>query len=525
MATTREGRAALVVGVVVAALVVPHPVAATVYAVTNFGDTGGFGQLRTLVNAAVDGDVIFIPPGTITLTTVAGGTISIVKSLTIQGAGAPRTIVDGGGIAGVFTTFSADIVISGLTIRNGSAFEGGGLFNLSAVVTLANVTVTGNSAAGGVGGGGIVNLGTLRLTNVTVSANTSAVSAGGIYNEGTLVATNSTISGNTANKAGGGLENVFGTTTLTNVTIANNKADNDNAGGGAGGGLLNSSTVTARNTIIAGNTVGTSGSAPDCAGPLTSQGYDLIQSVTGCVIGGNTTTNKLGLNPLLGPLAIYGGPTRTHALLPGSPAIDGGDPAGCPPTDQRGVIRPQDGNGNGIARCDIGAFEAGAPSFATLDFDGDGKPEIVVGAGPGGGPHVRVLRGDNGVELLSFFAYDPAFAGGVRVAVCDLNGDGVPDIVTAAGPGGGPHVRVFDGKTGTQLPGPVGSFFAYAPGFTGGVFVGCGDVNGDGVPDLITGPGPGGGPHVRVFSGVDGSELLGLFAFDAAFTGGVFVAP
>jgi hypothetical protein len=71
----------------------------------------------------------------------------------------------------------------------------------------------------------------------------------------------------------------------------------------------------------------------------------------------------------------------------------------------------------------------------------------------------------------------------------------------------------------------VGSFFAYDPGLFNGAFVGCGDVNGDGVPDVITGAGPGGGPHVRVWSGVDGTELTGFFAYAPAFTGGVFVGP
>jgi FG-GAP-like repeat len=189
------------------------------------------------------------------------------------------------------------------------------------------------------------------------------------------------------------------------------------------------------------------------------------------------------------------------------------------------------GNVDGAGGIDVVAMddfiygEPRALDRLSSDFDGDGKADLVVGAGAGGGPHVRVLSGADGHELRSFFAYDPAFTGGVRITTCDLNLDGVPDIVTAAGPGGGPHVRAFDGQTGLQFSGPAGSFFAYTAAFTGGVFVGCTDVNGDGLPDIVTGAGAGGGPHVRAFDGRTGVEILGFFAFNPAFLGGVFVAP
>jgi FG-GAP-like repeat/FG-GAP repeat len=153
---------------------------------------------------------------------------------------------------------------------------------------------------------------------------------------------------------------------------------------------------------------------------------------------------------------------------------------------------------------------------------------LVTGAGgaPGGGPHVRSFEGADGASRLSFYAYDPAFHGGAHVATCDLNRDGYPDIVTGAGaiPGGGPHVRVFNGVTGDQLPGPRGSFYAYDQAFTGGVFVACADVNGDGVPDIITGAGPGGGPHVKVFDGGTLALLHSFYAYDPSFAGGVAVA-
>jgi hypothetical protein len=207
------------------------------------------------------------------------------------------------------------------------------------------------------------------------------------------------------------------------------------------------------------------------------------------------------------------------------------------------------GNGNGTFQAPIQYTPFQYPGCTAVgDFNGDGRPDLAVtrvadghsvnvmqnvpdgipagvpiiatGADAGGGPHVKVFNAKTNALLLEFFAYDPTFTGGVRVAVGDVNGDGIPDIITGAGPGGGPHVKVFSGKDGSLLE----SFFAYAPTFTGGVFVAAGDVNGDGLSDIITGAGAGGGPHVKVFSGKDGSLLQSFFAYSATFRGGVTVA-
>jgi hypothetical protein len=151
---------------------------------------------------------------------------------------------------------------------------------------------------------------------------------------------------------------------------------------------------------------------------------------------------------------------------------------------------------------------------------------VVTGAGAGGGPHVIVRNAANpGNVLFSFMAYDPNFTGGVRVATGDVNGDGYDDIITAAGPGGGPHVQVFNGKdAGAGTPSILRSFMAYGQEFTGGVFVASADVNNDGKDDIITGPDAGGGPHVRVWSGADGAEIKGFMAYGQSWTGGVRVA-
>jgi len=154
------------------------------------------------------------------------------------------------------------------------------------------------------------------------------------------------------------------------------------------------------------------------------------------------------------------------------------------------------------------------------DFDGDGVSELIAGAGFGGGPAIAILNSQTGEVMQSFFAFDPAFTGGVFVAVRDTNGDGILDIIAGAGPGGGPEVRIFNGANLNVLR----SFFAYAEDFRGGVSVATIDFNGDGILDLVTGAGPGGAPHVKVFDGATNAIISQWYAYPASFTGGVFVA-
>jgi hypothetical protein len=156
---------------------------------------------------------------------------------------------------------------------------------------------------------------------------------------------------------------------------------------------------------------------------------------------------------------------------------------------------------------------------AVADINGDGFADIIAGAGPGAPPNVQVFNGATSLMLATFDAYAGWIGDGVYVAGGDVNGDGFGDIITGAGAGGGPHVRVFDGVTFTELAG----FFAFDPAFSGGVRVAAADLNGDGQAEIITGMGPGGQPSVRVFDLETG--MLGDFlAYDAAFTGGVYVA-
>jgi hypothetical protein len=180
-----------------------------------------------------------------------------------------------------------------------------------------------------------------------------------------------------------------------------------------------------------------------------------------------------------------------------------------------------DGATGGIVR-DFFAYPeqfVGGVFVAGGDLNGDGFADIVTGAGGGGGTNVRAFSGKDGTLLRSFFVYDPHYVGGVTVAVGDVTGDGLADIVTGTTAGGGPNVRVFDGQSGAL----VRSFFAYSEQFIGGVFVSAGDLNGDGFADIITGTGVGGGSNVRVFDGQTNALRNSFMVGDPNFTGGVRV--
>jgi hypothetical protein len=208
------------------------------------------------------------------------------------------------------------------------------------------------------------------------AVNAAGIFGGGVANEGTTIMENSTVSNNSAVTDGGGIFNGIGSDTeLFNVTITQNTADSDSDGMGEGGGVYDGCpsgflcvvlpyTLTLQNSIISGNfdTPNNGGPGPihpDCHGPLKSLAYNLIHTVAGCTINGDTTGNILGQPADLAPLAENGGWTPTHALLPASPAIDAGNPLvpgssrpACAKTDQRGYPR-----GGAAGRCDIGAFE------------------------------------------------------------------------------------------------------------------------------------------------------------------------
>jgi CSLREA domain-containing protein len=224
-----------------------------------------------------------------------------------------------------------------------------------AELSVRGITITTGVAA--FGGGILVNAGgaTLSLIDVTLTDNHANSSVGGaISSQGTTTLTNVTISDNTAITDGGGISVSAGSTTLESVTVADNTADADGDGTGSGGGVdAFGGGVFLRDTILAANADRSAPPfAPDClqaGGTVSSLGNNLIGDTAGCGFvprPGDRTDQPA----LLGPLAAGGGNTATHALIAGSPAIDGGS-ANCPVADQRGIPRLQ---GTG---CDIGAYE------------------------------------------------------------------------------------------------------------------------------------------------------------------------
>ena len=200
-----------------------------------------------------------------------------------------------------------------------------------------------------------------------------------------------------------------------------------------------------------------------------------------------------------------------------------------PATINQNIVTGTDTGADNVKRFDTPALTetasflafagfAGGVRVAEADVNGDGVGDFVVGPGPGAGPQVKVFDGVNFAQIRSFFAYPAGFTGGIFVAAGDINGDARADIITGTDFGTAAHVKVFDSTTLAELR----SFLPFGA-FTGGARVASGRVNADGVPDIVVGTGPGGG-QVMVFDGVSGAVIHNFLAYGAGYTGGVYVA-
>ena len=356
-------RAALALGLALAAAMMPSAAQAATFTVTNTDDSGP-GSLRQAIedaNTAAGADVIdfSIPtlPDAIVLTS---GELLITDSVDIQGPGARSLIVTGNTSSRVFNIENGsaliDVTISGLTITGGSAIQGAGILDNGENLTLDSVVLTSSSATSDGGGlwvGGPAT--SLILRDSTVSGNTADRDGGGIYVEGmdgTLLIEQTTISGNLAGRNGGGIyfASPSAEVTIEHSTIAGNFTALE------GGGIYASGiSITLDQTIVGDNMSTTDNDlANDSDGSFDAR-YSLIE-FPGTANLNDNGGNVLNQDPQLGPLQNNGGPTPTHLPALTSPAVNAGDPAFAPPpaTDQRGLPRVLSG------RIDIGSVELGA---------------------------------------------------------------------------------------------------------------------------------------------------------------------
>jgi len=395
-------------------------------------------------NATVLRERIEVPTGVYSLTlpiAEGGGALEVTSGVSIRGAGSGMTVIDAGGgcsspLSGhgvFFIDAPGGVRISELTVRGGgNVQEGGGIYATATNLVLEDVVLQDNfgftgggglrvrggstatvrrssileNCAQGAFGGGVWNSSELFVHDSTIAGNVSN-RAGGIRNTGTLNLRNTTVSGNTVDspQAGVGGISQVGFAFLNNVTVTGNVGQGNFEDSFRGGGIQTSAgaTTVMRNSIVAGNDG--AGGPNDCVGPLTSDSrYNLIGDSEGCEFDGSTETFLLDVDPLLLPLADNGGATDTHALDPGSPALDVGyefpPPAvnACEARDQRGVPRPQ-----GAGVCDLGAYERTSAGFFVTGF-------VLVDAGAN--VDLRPLR--NG-ELLNLGRLPPQLS--VRAVV------------------------------------------------------------------------------------------------------------
>ncbi|MFZ4609350.1 MAG: trypsin-like serine protease [Gemmataceae bacterium] len=297
--------------------------------------------------------------------------------------------------------------------------------------------------------------------------------------------------------AGNELLNRYGVPSTTGETSSNILIETDSAPGDSGGpGFLNSNGKLLIGGIVSGGTIGSAFTGLGFYSRVSAFANE-IDGLTGGPVPTITSTSLFAVSP------------GSTSLSFSTPNVHIYDAAGLNPQT---IIK------------DIMVYSpnfTGGVVTALGDVNHDGVIDLIAGPGPGGGPNIKVISGvDFSTVLFNFFAFEPTFSGGVTLASGDIDGDLYADILVGAGPGGGPRIKVFSGKNLTVLR----DFFAFEPTFSGGVTIATGLINSDTQIDILVGAGPGGGPRLKVFDGASLGVLMDFFVYDAAFRGGINVA-
>ena len=482
--------------------------------------TNGF-SVTTASSLALNGTINSGAQVTITKTTTLAGNTTLAltgaTASTISGALSGASSLTLGGTGTLNLTGNSSLSYTG------SLNVAGGNLSVNADYSGSNVSVTTGSLSG-IGATNVLN----SIGGTVAPGNSPGIltATASVFNNG------STFSVELASTSAGGFDQLnTGSVVLNAAALFISAAQT----------LQPGQVFTIVNNTGAGSVSGTFGNLPEGAS-VTGNGVTFKISYVGgtgndvtLTVSSVTPTPTPTPSPTPAPTPTPPAPSPTPTPTPTGPYVlfaTGAGPGGGP------EVKVNFTNGTSVSFFAYDMAYTGGVRVTMGDLNGDGNNEIITGTGPGGGPNVRVftVTSSGSVTIVAnFFAFEPQFTGGIYVAAGNLNGDvsgsgtGIADLIVSAGPGGGPRVIAYGGGANyVNLNNQLCDYFVYSPSFTGGVSVAAGNVVGaaNSTDEIITGAGPGGGPHVRAFQLSNTNtpnSVLEYMAFNPALRNGIFV--